>query len=123
MIHSTEGILLKRYAQREYDEVLVFFTKKYGKIKLYAFGIKSPKSRRSRLLSSFHWLMLSYKIKKGRMELISLNRKEENDFLNDLKKFNYFLSILKIINDILPDEIPEPGLYNFIRCLAGLRGP
>jgi len=108
---QTKGILLKRELIKIYDERITFFTEDFGKLILYSFGSKSSKSMRNKLLSSYDWLWIDFQKKKSNVTLKELKLLKKNSFLQDLKKFHFFLSKLKLLYDIYPPFHPEPDLY------------
>ncbi len=72
----SEAILLGRKPLGEYDESLIFLTKKAGKIRVYAPGIRSKNSRRRSLLTPYAWLQIYLQKEKKRFLLTEISLKK-----------------------------------------------
>lgn len=118
---ETEGILLKKYPIKSYDENLVFFTKDFGRIQLFSFGSRSPKSSRRFLLSRRDFLTIHAQRFKGYYQLKQLNLLKRNDFLDDANNtvsYETFFFMLKIIYQILPGGSRDLEMYRLLNAIA-----
>ena len=110
---QTQGILLRKTPIKEYDEHLVFFTKHFGKIDIYSFGSRSPKSARRQLLAMRDFLVIECQQIRGCYQLKQLTILKKNDFLANKLAYNLFFSMLKIIN-AFSNRFMDVEVYNFI---------
>jgi len=114
MQHRTLGILIRRDSQADYNEKILFWTKHFGKLKLYSFGSRSSRSSRNKMLKSYDWLKIAFTRKGKSSELNTLELYRKNDFLSDLTSYHFFLESLKQIDRVLPDGIRDDAIFKLL---------
>ncbi|MCS7203082.1 MAG: DNA repair protein RecO [Thermodesulfovibrio sp.] len=113
MLYTTEAIVLNNYPYGEADLIVVYFTKEYGVLNLFA---KSPRKIKSRFGSSLEPLTYSKVAFIGRED--RLQRIIQSDIIESFYKirenFNLFkkiAEILRFIIQISPKKEANPKLF------------
>ncbi len=116
-ILKTKGIVLKGQNFRDTSLILTLFTQKFGKLKLLAKGIKSPKSRMGGNLQQFSLVeVVLYRKENSELHLLSqvelLDPQEE--IYNNLTKLSYASAILELVDRLTVEEESHPGLFSLV---------
>lgn len=112
---QTEGIVLKRKNLGEADRLLTVFTKKHGKIKILAKGVRHIKSRRSPNIELFNLVTLF--VHKGRTFNILTEAQAINTFQNvrkNLELVGLAYYCCELIDGLCAEEQPHPKVYDLL---------
>ena len=116
-ILKTKGIVLKGQNFRDSSLILTLCTQKFGKLKLLAKGIKSPKSRMGGNLQQFSVVEVVF-YKKENSELHLLSQVElldpQEEIYNNLTKFSHASAILELVDRLTVEEESQPGLFSLV---------
>lgn len=110
--HKVEGLILKRSNLGEADKLLTIFTRRRGKIKVLAKGVRRIKSRRAPHLELFNQVELLLYDGKTFPQVSEV--RTINEFVapkSDLQLTGYFFYLAEVIDKILPDEQPHVEVY------------
>ena len=113
--YKTEGIILKRTNFGEADRILTVFTKRHGKTKLLAKGVRRITSRRSPNIELFNHVVLF--IHKGRTFDMLSEAQTIETFQNIRKKLElvglaYY--VCELIDGLCAEHQPHPSVYNLL---------
>lgn len=120
MLYTTEAIVLTNYPYAEADLIVVYFTKEYGVLNLFA---KSPRKIKSRFGSSLEPLTYSRVAFIGKDE--ALQRIIQSDIIESFHRirenFNLFIKVsevLRLLLQISPKKEANPKLFStFLQTL------
>ncbi|MFC2149264.1 DNA repair protein RecO [Candidatus Auribacterota bacterium] len=108
-IERTEGIVLKTYDYSETSKIAVLFTQRFGKIKVIAKGVKSPKSRTSSIAEPGTHVKIVFYYKPER-DLYNVSEVQLLDQFSgvrtDLHKFGLYMYILEL-TDALFEHVED----------------
>jgi len=112
---KTSGIILKKLRTKENDQIIVVFTKDYGKLYLIAKGAQKITSRRIGYLDSLNIVKVNLIEKKGfsylkEIELLSSLQSVKNNY----GKKKHLLLILEIIDKLTATGQVEKELYRLL---------
>lgn len=123
-LEKSEAILLKAFNWSESSRTVVFFSREFGKIALVDKGGRTLKSRRGRVMPFARLELTFYHSEKEtrgyirEIELVEAYAFEEN---GNLGRLAYASAAAELMNLLLPEEEPQPGLYayfaNFLNLL------
>lgn len=112
---STEGIVIRRKNFGEADRYLTIFTKKQGKIKVLAKGVRRIHSRRGPNIELFN--KASFFIHQGRVFNI-LSEVVLQDSFSSIRKSLELIGlayyICELIDGLCAEEQPHPNAYNLL---------
>ncbi|RPG95788.1 MAG: DNA repair protein RecO [Candidatus Pelagibacter sp. TMED165] len=115
---QTEGILLSKTKFRENANIINVFTNKYGKVSGIVYGGNSRKIRNYLQLSNkifiFYTSKRENKLGYFKTELVEPIAPK---YFNDKKKTSALLSIVALLNSLLPEFQPYKNLYLSINNL------
>lgn len=119
-IHRDEGIVLRTYRLGEADRIVVLMTKRRGKVRAVAKGVRKTKSKfGSRLEPMSHCTLQIYE---GR-ELDLITQAESIDTFrvvrDDLDRIARGISMLEVVDQLAQEGLPNPDLYRML--LGALR--
>lgn len=103
--YKTEGIVVKRKNFGEADRILTIFTKKNGKIKIKAIGVRKINSRRSPHVELLNYSLLT--LYKGQNLPILTEAQTINSFQkikNDLTKIGFAYHLCELIDGLCPEN-------------------
>lgn len=113
--YKAEGIVIKRRSFGEADRILTVFTKKHGKIKVLAKGVRRITSRRSSNIELFN-----------QVELM-IHQGKSFDILTEAQVLNTFQSIRKnldlvglafhvceVVDGLCPEDQAHPKVYDLM---------
>lgn len=117
ILYKTEAIVLRDYDLGEQDKIVVFYSLKYGKIKVVAKGARRIKSRFAPLIQ-----LLSYDIllihKNGKKSLDTLNEGKIKYYFPEIKKdllrFVYGCYLVELVDKLVDEEEPHPFLFQLL---------
>jgi DNA repair protein RecO (recombination protein O) len=116
-LFKTRGIVLKSQNFRDSSQIVTLFTQKFGKLKLLAKGIKSPKSRMGGNLQQFSLVEVVF-YRKENSELHLLSQVElldpQEELYNNLTKLSYASAILELVDRLTVEEETHPGLFSLV---------
>ena len=113
--YKTEGIILKRTNFGEADRVLTVFTRKHGKIKVIAKGVRRITSRRSPNIELFNLVTLF--IHKGRTFDILTEAQVIDTFSHIREKLEVIglaYYCCELIDGLCAEHQPHPNVYHLL---------
>ena len=113
--YKTEGIVLKRTNFGEADRILTVFTKRHGKIKILAKGVRRITSRRSPNVELFNLVTLF--VHKGKSFDILTEAKAENTFQRIRKKLELIglaYYVCELVDGLCAEHQPHLKVYNLL---------
>ena len=112
---KTEGIIIKRSNFGEADRIVTVFTRRHGKIKVLAKGVRRITSRRGPNIELFNQVTLF--IHKGR----SFDILEEAEVLNTFSKLRKNLDLVslayhvcELVDGLCPENQAHPKVYDLM---------
>lgn len=111
--YKVEGIILKRSNFAETDKIITVFTKRLGKIKVLAKGVRRIHSRRAPHLEMFNYVELM--LHSGKTFDAIIEAKVINDYSSfkaDLKLTGYLFYLSEVLDKILPERQPHPEIFS-----------
>ena len=122
-IQKTEGIVIKTQRFRETSRIVTLFTKKFGKIKVIAKGIRRPNSRFGSSLELFTNCNITFYKREGK-DLYTISEGNVvhpfTELKSNLESFAYAIPILEFLNLAKPKESINPQLYKLALETLGL---
>lgn len=119
---KAEGIILKRQNFGEADRILTVFTKKYGKIKILAKGVRRITSRRGPNVELFNLVTLF--IHQGRNFDLLTEAQVQNAFSRirkNLELVGLAYHICELVDGLCPEHQPHPKVFDLlVKTLAEL---
>jgi DNA repair protein RecO (recombination protein O) len=113
-IVKTEGIVLKGMDFRETSRIVTVYTKKFGKVKVLAKGIRRPKSKFGSALETLTRSHIVF-YKREQKDLYTLSESDILESHDDLRKnllgFSYSSVLLDFLDKANPGEESNPRLY------------
>jgi DNA repair protein RecO (recombination protein O) len=128
-LYRDEGIVLRTHKLGEADRIVSVFTRRHGKVRAVAKGVRKTKSRfGARLEPPTH---LELQLYEGRSDLHIIDQAETVDHFrairDDLDRLTRAVSMLEVADQLGLEGEPSPGLYQMLlgalRALAGHSGP
>lgn len=113
--YGTEGIILKRTNFGEADRILTVFTKKHGKIKVLAKGVRKITSRRSPNIELFNLATLF--VHRGRTFDILTEAAAVNTFQRIRKRLDLVglaYHICELVDSLCAEHQPHPNIYTLL---------
>lgn len=113
--YRDEGIVVKRKNFGEADRILTIFTKKYGKIKILAKGVRRITSRRGPNIELFNQVELS--IHQGKTFDILTEAQVSNTFpqiRKNLDMVGLAFHICEIVDSLCPEHQAHPRVYEMM---------
>ncbi len=113
--YKTEGIVIKRKSFGEADRILTVFTKKYGKIKILAKGVRRITSRRGGNVELFNQVEMV--IHSGRTFDILTEAQVVNSFSRIRKNLDLVglgFHICEIVDGLCPEHQSHPKVYDLM---------
>ena len=128
-LYRDEGIVLRTHKLGEADRIVSLLTRRHGKVRAVAKGVRKTKSRfGARMEPPTH---LQLQLYEGRSELHIIDQAETIDHFrairDDLDRLTRAVSMLEAADQLGLDGEPNPALYQMLlgalRALAGHSGP
>lgn len=114
--YKTEGIVVKRKNFGEADRILTIFTKKNGKIKIKAIGVRKINSRRSPHVELLNYSLLT--LYKGHNLPILTEAQTINSFQkikNDLTKIGFAYYLCELIDGLCPEGQENKIVFSLLK--------
>lgn len=116
---KTDAIVINRINYGEYDRIITFITRDYGKVKLIAKSVRKQKSKMSSYLDYFCETKIVYfksiKNEIGRLKNVSKPIFFEN-IITDIDRSNFGFKTMKIIDKAVETEESD-GYFNIIHTV------
>ncbi|MBI4097981.1 MAG: DNA repair protein RecO [Candidatus Levybacteria bacterium] len=113
-VFKTEGIIIKRKNFGEADRILTVFTKRHGKIKIIAKGVRKITSRRSSHVELLNLSVMG--VHEGKIPVLteaeSLNH--HSNLKNDLRKTGYAFYICELIDGMLAEHQENRAVFELL---------
>jgi DNA repair protein RecO (recombination protein O) len=116
-VHEAEAIVLRQYPFSDSNQVIVFFSRQYGKFRATAQGVRRTRSRIGACLEPLNHIRLAYYMREGR-ELGQVRQAElihsylgKNPSLDRICAFYYFA---EIVNELAQDNQPNQPLFRLL---------
>jgi DNA repair protein RecO (recombination protein O) len=128
-LYRDEGVVLRTFRLGESDRIVVIATRRHGKVRAVAKGVRKTKSRfGGRLEPASHVSMLLYE---GRGELDIVSQVESIDHFrpirDDLERTGAAITLLEVVDQVVQEGEPNPRLYQMLvgalRALAANNAP
>lgn len=114
-IIKTDALVLRKRSLMGTDIVLSFFSRDFGKIFAIAKGVKKITSKRSAHTQTGNLVTIELYAKTETFYLQNTNIISAfSQIKNNPEKVNYLYQFLFIIDRIIPEQQPEPELYNVV---------
>lgn len=113
--YKVEGIVIKRKSFGEADRLLTIFTKKYGKIKVLAKGVRRITSRRGPNVELFNQVGLE--IHEGRTFDILIEAQVVNTFQSIRKNLDLVglaFHVCEVVDGLCPEKAAHPRVYDLM---------
>lgn len=116
-IYKTEAIVLKDYDLGEQDKIVVFYSRRYGKIRAIAKGARRIKSRFAGVIQppSYNSLLI-YKNRKGSLDVVSecVAKYQFLGIKKDLVRFAYVCYLIELIDKLTEEGESESSLFRIL---------
>lgn len=108
MMHSAQGIILRRGDFRERDERVVLYTREFGKISVIAKGVKRIEAKLRGNLDIFNVVDIAFVQGSHFFILTGVDLKERFlNIANSPATYNVALAAAKIVDNIFEENLPE----------------
>ena len=114
--YKTEGVVIKRSNLSEADRILTIFTKKHGKIKILAKGVRRINSRRGPNVELFNEVAVF--VHHGRTFDILTEVELKNSFSKIRKKLDLVglaFHVCELVDNLCPENEPHPQIYEHLK--------
>lgn len=114
--YKTEGIVIKRSNFSEADRILTIFTKKHGKLKILAKGVRRITSRRGPNIEVFN--DVSVFIHRGRTFDILTEVELKNSYSKIRKNLDLVglaFYVCELVDSLCPENQPHPAIYENLK--------
>ncbi len=113
---KTEAIVLKKRHLLHKDILVTMFTDEFGKVPVFARGIKKITSRRLSHMQTGNLIKVVLQVNKDRLHLSeTLLVSGFSGIKNDQKKVQALYCFFFIIERLLPENQKEPEVYNVLK--------
>lgn len=116
-IYKTEAIVLKDYDLGEQDKIVVFYSRRYGKIRAIAKGARGIKSRFACVIQppSYNSLLI-YKNRKGSLDVVSecIAKYQFLGIKKDLVRFAYVCYLIELIDKLTEQGESQSSLFRIL---------
>lgn len=113
-VYTVEGIVLKRRVTGEADRILTVFTKKYGKVRLIAKGVRRITSRRAGHLEVFSHVILSIHAHKG-LDVLTEAQAISNTMFEDAARVGFAYCMCELVDQLLADHQEHEDVFFLLR--------
>src|SRR4030065_1557095 len=116
-ISKTKGIVLKGENFRDSSRIFTIFSQKFGKLRLLAKGVKTPKSRMAGNLQQFSVVeVVFYKKEESGLHLLSQADLIESNFeiSDDLTRLSFASAMLELVDRLTVEDQTHPGLFSLL---------
>lgn len=115
-IKESNAILLRKIIVREYDQLFVFYSESFGKLKLYRKGARRKNSRFNHGIEPYNILKIRFYMKDSDILLFNdfVLVESFHEIIGDYDKFLFLSLLLEMIEKLSPDIDPNPQIFRFI---------
>ena len=123
-IYKTDGIILKQIPFLEKDRIITIYSQEYGKLRLIAKGIRSPKSKFGGSLETLNSVSLSI-IKRNSIDLIteSYTNVTYLNIRNNLKLLSKSMYWIELIDSLTVENEPVKNMFPLTEFTLNLIKP
>lgn len=117
-VHKTPAIVIRTYPLQDSHKIITFYTPEHGKVKVVAYGVKSPKSKLSGSLELLNHGMLLFNYKENRdlQNLTSFDIIEGFDLIrSDFTRITYGCYFAELVDAITIEGDANPDIFNLLR--------
>ena len=108
----TEGIVIKRSNYSEADRIVTILTRKFGKIKVKATGVRRINSRRSPHIEPLNYCIFNLYQGKNMFTLTEVESRESFPLLKkDLKRIGFAYHVCELIDGLCPENQEHPDVF------------
>ena len=111
----TEGIVIKRSNYSEADRIVTIFTKKNGKIKVKATGVRKISSRRSPHIELLNYCIFGLYQAAGETRMPTLTEVESKECFpllkKDLKRIGYAYHVCELVDGLCAENQEHPDVF------------
>lgn len=114
--YKTEGIVIKRTNFSEADRILTIFTKKHGKVRILAKGVRRITSRRGPNIEVFNEVLVF--IHSGRTFDLLSEVELKNSFgkiRKNLDLVGLAFHVCELVDSLCPENEPHPQVYDSLK--------
>ena len=112
---KTEGIVIKRTNFNEADRIVTIFTKRNGKIKIKASGVRRITSRRSPHIEPLNYAIFNLYQGKSMATLIEVDCLEDfSNLKTNLKKMGYAFHVLELIDSLCAENQENLEIFELL---------
>jgi DNA repair protein RecO (recombination protein O) len=109
---KTEGIVIKRSNYSEADRIVTIFTKKNGKIKVKATGVRKITSRRSPHIELLNYCVFNLYQGRNMFTLTEVDSRESFPLLKkDLKRIGFAYHVCELIDGLCPENQEHEDVF------------
>jgi len=109
---KTEGIVIKRSNYSEADRIVTIFTKKNGKIKVKATGVRRIASRRSPHIELLNYCIFNLYQGRNMFTLTEVDSRESFPLLKkDLKRIGFAYHVCELVDGLCAENQEQEGVF------------
>lgn len=114
-VYTVEGIILKRKAAGEADRILTVFTKRFGKIRVIAKGVRRITSRRAGHIEVFSRVILTLHAH-GTLDIVSEATAVSRGTLfdSDVARMAYAYCMCELVDQLLAEKQEHEEVYSLL---------
>lgn len=116
-LYKTEAIVLKDYDLGEQDKIVVFYSRRYGKVRAVAKGARRIKSRFACVIQppSYSSLLI-YKNRRGGLDVVSecVAKHQFSGIKEDLVRFAYVCYVIELIDKLTEEGESQSSLFQIL---------
>ena len=115
---KTQAIVIRAFPLRESHKIITFYTPDFGKVKVVAYGVKSPKSRLSGSLELLNHGMLLFNYRENRdlQSLTGFDLIEGFDGIRaDFARITYGCYLAELVDAIASEGDANPEVFELLR--------
>ncbi len=115
---KTQAIVIRAFPLRESHKIITFYTPDFGKVKVVAYGVKSPKSKLSGSLELLNHGMLLFNYRENRdlQSLTGFDLIEGYDGIRaDFTRITYGCYLAELVDAIASEGDANPEIFELLR--------
>lgn len=113
--HRTKAIVFKRVDRGESDQLFTLYTKKFGKINVFAKGVRKIFSKLKPSIDLFQFIEIEFVRGKANNTLIGVNSVDKFEKIHqNLSKLSTAQVISAVLDELITDKEKENNLWDFI---------
>ena len=117
-VQKTQAIVIRAFPLREAHKIITFYTPDFGKVKVVAYGVKSPKSKLSGSLELLNHGMLLFNYRENRdlQSLTGFDLIEGYDGIRaDFTRITYGCYLAELVDAIASEGDANPEIFELLR--------